>query len=231
MRIAILEDDKPTADIMTLWLQSAGHSVHHFSTGQSLISALKRDTFDLCILDWMLPDINGDEVLKWIREHLGWGIPVFFITSRDSKEDIVAGLARGADDYMVKPISAKELLARIDTVARRFKLTGAEESIVENGPYRFDLKSRILTINGEAVHLTQKEYDLAVFLFRNIGRLLSRDHILEAVWAKSAKVTTRTVDIHMSRLRKKLGLVEENGWRLSAVYHHGYRLEHSSSDD
>lgn len=231
MRIAILEDDKPTADIMTLWLKSAGHSIHHFAAGQALLSALKRDTFDLCILDWVLPDINGDQVLRWIREHIGWEMPVFFITSRDSKEDIVAGLAEGADDYMTKPVSSKELLARIEAASRRFKLGAAESAIIENGPFRFDLKARVLTVNGDSVHLTQKEYDLAVFLFKNIGRLLSRDHILEAVWAKSAKVTTRTVDIHMSRLRKKLGLVEENGWRLSAVYHHGYRLEHLTIEE
>ncbi len=231
MRIALLEDDRDTANIMTVWIESDGHHVARFESGGALTKALQRETYDLLILDWLLPDINGDEVLRWVREHVGWQMPVIFITQKDSQEDIVAGLNLGADDYMTKPVDAAELLARISAVARRYRQHPESEASLECAPFRFDLSGHTVMRDTQPLALTQKEYELALFLFRNIGRLLSRAHILESVWGRSADVTTRTVDIHVSRLRKKMGLSEESGWRLSAVYYHGYRLESVAGAD
>lgn len=213
-----------TAKLVSVWLNGAGHIVHHFSTGASLLQAVQRDSFDLLLLDWVLPDVQGDEVLQRVRANLGWALPVIFMTQKDSQEDIVRGLELGADDYMTKPVTSPELLARMNAVVRRSK-PETREQVIECGPYRLDLRARTLTRDGEPIILTQKEFDLAAFIFRNVGRLVSRGHILESVWGRNASVTTRTVDIHMSRLRRKLGLGGATGWRLSAIYNHGYRLE------
>jgi DNA-binding response OmpR family regulator len=225
MRIGLLEDDDDVARLMETWLKSAGHHVYHFARGGDCISALQRESFDLLILDWLLPDINGDEVLVWVRENVGWNVPVIFITQRDSQEDIVAALNKGADDYMTKPVGSAELLARIGALARRVRGGGEEGRILLLPPYELDFQARRIKCDGEDVTLTKKEYDLAAFLFRHAGELLSRAHILEAVWGRKADVTTRTVDIHISRLRKKLNFSDVTGWRLNAIYHHGYRLE------
>lgn len=228
MRIALLEDDEMTAKLVSVWLNGAGHAVHHFSLGASLLQAVQRDSFDILLLDWVLPDIQGDEILQKVRSTLGWTLPVIFMTQKGLQEDIVQGLELGADDYMIKPVTSSELLARMNAVMRRFK-PETRDQILECGPYHLDLRARILQRAGEPIFLTQKEFDLAAFIFRNIGQLVSRGHILEAVWGRNASVTTRTVDIHMSRLRRKLGLGSTSGWRLSAIYNHGYRLEPPSS--
>lgn len=228
MRIALLEDDEMTAKLVSVWLNGASHAVHHFSSGSSLLQAVQRDSFDLLLLDWVLPDIQGDEILQKVRSTLGWALPVIFMTQKGLQEDIVRGLELGADDYMIKPVTSSELLARINAVVRRSK-PQTREQVLDYGPYHLDLRARILQRGGEPIFLTQKEFDLAAFIFRNIGQLVSRGHILEAVWGRNASVTTRTVDIHMSRLRRKLGLGSASGWRLSAIYNHGYRLEPPSS--
>jgi DNA-binding response OmpR family regulator len=138
----------------------------------------------------------------------------------------VHALTSGADDYMVKPLGKRELLARIDALARRARPSArADEGVLEYGRLSVDFRNRLVRLDGALVAMTQKDYELAVFLLRNIGRLLSRAHILEAVWGQSADINTRTVDTHVSRIRGKLQLVPENGWSLSAVYQHGYRLE------
>ncbi len=225
MRIAILEDDSHVGQLLSLWLTEAGHSCELYLTGQDFIRAAKRESFDLMMLDWVVPDISGDKVLAWIREHIDWPIPVLFVTVRDTEEDIVEGLAKGADDYMVKPVRQKELLARVAALNRRVQAGRDEKEVMEFPPFRVDMVTRSITNAGKPVELTQKEFELAVFLFRNVGRMLSRAHLLEAVWGHGAEITTRTVDTHVSRVRTKLGLVPEHGWRLSAIYHFGYRLE------
>lgn len=228
MRIALLEDDVATAQLLTAWIQAAGHNVYHFERGKALLQALQRESFDLLLLDWLLPDIPGDEVLKQIREQRGWSVPVVFITQRDTAEDIVLGLNSGADDYITKPVRPDELLARLHAVARRFG-GDVKESAVQFSPYSFDLRSHSVSRDGKALSLTQKEFDLALFIFRHAGQLLSRAHLLENVWGRNASVTTRTVDIHLSRLRRKLSLGDGSGWRLCAVYNYGYRLESVSA--
>jgi len=225
MRIALLEDDRDQIVLLRGWLEGAGHSLHGFERGRDFLREVARESFDFFLLDWMIPDKSGTEVLAWIRANLKERVPVLFVTARDSEEDIVAVLQAGADDYMVKPLRRLELLARINAVARRVRPESREDDVTEYGEFRVDITRRSITRNGGDIELTQKDFDLAVFLFRNLGRLLSRGHIFEAVWGQSAEINTRTIDTHVSRLRTRLGLLPENGWRLGAVYQHGYRLE------
>jgi DNA-binding response OmpR family regulator len=225
VRIALLEDDAQQAKLVSLWLEAAGHACQIFEAGKTFIKTVSHDSFDLLVLDWNLPDISGDEVLAWVRQRVDWRIPVLFVTARDSEEDIVHALERGADDYMIKPIRRMELLARISALGRRVQGNGGERDIIDTGDLVFDLAGRTITRGGEPIELTGKEFELALFLIKHTGRILSRGHILESVWGRSPDLNTRTVDTHVSRIRKKLDLNPERGWRLSAIYQHGYRLE------
>ncbi|HND98853.1 response regulator transcription factor [Plasticicumulans sp.] len=225
MRVALLEDDRPQAEMMRTWLVEAGHDVQVFVQGKALVRELGRDSYDLVVLDWMLPDIDGIQVLKWIREHVDWPMPVLFVTGKDEEDDIVQALDNGADDYMVKPVKRMEMLARLKAVSRRAIAQDEGQKILEFGVYTVDLTTRAVLLNGQPIELTQKEFDLTVLLFRGAGRVLSRGHILESVWGRSPDLNTRTVDTHVSRIRNKLDLRPEHGWQLKAVYQHGYRLE------
>lgn len=225
MRVALLEDDAVEAKIIRAWLEDAGYDCQVFERGKNLIYRLCQDTFDLIILDWMLPDTDGVEVLRWIREHVDWPIPVLFVTGRDEETDIVLALNQGADDYMVKPVKRLELLARLQAISRRLLTQDDSRQVLDFGRYRLDTGSRTVFLDGKPVDLTQKEFDLVSFLFRCAGRVLSRGHILESVWGRNPNLNTRTVDTHVSRIRNKLDLKPEHGWQLKAVYQHGYRLE------
>jgi len=229
MRIALVEDDQHQAELLKIWLEAEGHDCRFFLTGQDFMKEIRRESYDLLIIDWVLPDINGDKIVVWVRENLDWPIPVLFVTQKDSEIDIIHALNIGADDYMVKPVSAAVLMARVEALARRTGAGDQETKIIENGKYRLDPKNHLVTRNDEEIPLTQKEYELTFFLFRNLGRIVSRDHLLETVWGKNPDINTRTVDTHISRVRKKLGLTPDSGLRLSAVYQHGYRLEQIQS--
>jgi DNA-binding response OmpR family regulator len=225
MRVALVEDDAHVGQLMGLWLDEADYHYQLFTSGSDFQRTATRESFDLVILDWMLPDTTGDQLLVWLREHLDWRVPVVFVTARDSEEDIVQGLSLGADDYMTKPVRRNELLARIAAVTRRVQGTAQTRGSIHMPPYDIHVDTRMVMVNGAAVELTQKEYELVLFLFRNAGRLLSRGHILESVWGQRSDLPTRTVDTHMSRIRTKLALGVDNAWRLSAIYNQGYRLE------
>jgi DNA-binding response OmpR family regulator len=231
MRIALLEDEQDQADLVCAWLKAAGHSCHVFSLGKDLVRAVQRETFDLILLDWGVPGMSGAEVLTWIRANVAEPVPVLFVTARQREEDIVHALSSGADDYMIKPLGKLELLARVDALGRRARPSlPAEDAVLEYGRLSVDCRNRRVKLDGEEVAMTQKDYELALFLLRNLGRLLSRGYILEAVWGQAVEINTRTVDTHVSRIRGKLQLTPENGWRLSAVYQHGYRLERLAAD-
>ena len=231
MRIALLEDDPCQTDLVKLWLHEAGHSCHAFDRSKDFMRTLSRDSFDLLLIDWELPDVNGDIVLEWVRVNVHENVPVLFATARDREDDIVRVLRAGADDYLVKPLRKNELLARIEALGRRSKPNTAKSETLSIEEFEVDLGRRAIRRAGNEVELTQKDFDLAVFFFRNLGNLVSRGHILETVWGRNPDLNTRTVDTHVSRLRFKLGLVPENGWRLTAVYQHGYRLEKYSLQD
>ena len=226
MRIALLEDDKDQAELVLLWLEKAGHTSSHFINSTALLKNLQRETYDLLILDWELPDMDGLEVLKQVRQNREWQIPVLFATQRGQEQNIVAALEAGADDYLVKPIRREEFLARVNAVVRRASgVFSGDGGILSFEPYEIDLNNYVVRMNGESIKLSHKEYELVVFLFWNIGHVVSRNHLLESVWGISSDVNTRTIDTHMSRIRNKLSLNPENGWRLTSIYQHGYRLE------
>lgn len=224
MRIAVLEDDLAQQELYRLWLGTAQHTCTYFGTSKSFIEALGKAAYDLLIIDWMLPDSSGELALRWIRENIGWHIPVIFITSKDSELDIVTALRSGADDYLVKPAKCLELLARIESLARRM----VPPSVQQIGVYEINQDLRQIRLHGKEVELTQKEFELACFLFQNHGKLLSRVHLLEKLWGLNADVDTRTVDTHMSRIRRKLAINPENGWQIIPVYGYGYRIERLS---
>ena len=230
MRIAIVEDDSVQGDTLAQWFRDSGADVHLFRDSREFVRMAGRESFDVALVDWMLPGMSGQEVLRWLRKDRGNDTPVLFITSRDAEEDIVEALSAGADDYLVKPVRRLELMSRVDAVLRRARPSTRTQRI-EVGPYRFDLQGKRATVNGEVAELTDKEFELAVFLFRNLGRLLSRGHMLEAVWGQTANLATRTVDTHVSRVRGKLNLRPENGFRLVATYNYGYRLEQMVEED
>lgn len=225
MRIALLEDDPEQAGLFLKWFKGAGHNCDHFDASKSFIRAVKRESYDLLVLDWMVPEMSGLEVLKWVRENVDWPIPTVFITALDAEDDIVRALESGADDYITKPAKQREMLARIGAVVRRSSPVDEDQLRIEFEPFAIDLANHMVSKHGEPVEVTQKEYELIVFLFRNLGRVLSRAHILESVWGRNPDINTRTVDTHVSRIRSKLGLNDEPSWKLSSIYQHGYRLE------
>jgi len=225
-RIAVLEDDSSQAKLVQHWITSQGHICRLFDRGGDILKAVLRDTYDLVVLDWRVPDLSGEEVLRAIRKSVREPLPVLFTTGRDREEDIVHALKSGADDYLTKPLRRMEFLARVDALLRRSRGHGREsDAPIEAGQFRIDPHGRTMHKAESLIELTQKEFEMVALLFRNVGRLLSRSYLLDTVWGISAEVSTRTVDTHASQLRNKLGLYPEEGWRLSAVYQHGYRLE------
>jgi DNA-binding response OmpR family regulator len=222
--IGLLEDDPDQAALFRLWLESHGYATRHYPQAAEFRRKLGAESVDLLLLDWNLPDESGIEVLRALRGS-GARLPVLFLTSRNEEEDIIAGLRAGADDYLAKPPKQGELLARVDALLRRVGFQGETSEDEDASPYRIEVGRRRVTLNGREIVLTEREFDLALFLFRRRGRVVSRDALLEGVWNIRGDVATRTVDTHVSRLRKKLELGGENGWRLNAVYQHGYRLE------
>lgn len=225
IRVGILEDDKDQSALLQLWLSDAGYDVAACADGPAFIRTAQSRGFDLMILDWMVPGMDGLEVLEWVRLNIQERVPVVFLTARGEEKQIVKALDAGADDYVTKPARSAELLARVGSLARRSGLTAEQPETLEIGEFVFDRKLDQVMKNGESVALTSREFKLAWFLFNNLSKILSRDYLLRHIWNINSAVNTRTVDTHISRLRSKLGLRPENGWKLSSVYHHGYRLE------
>ena len=193
-----------------------------------MLAALGSGHYDLFVVDWMLPDMQGDELIAGIRERLGWDTPILVATIRDRETDIVAGLQAGADDYLAKPVKQLEFTARIDALGRRLK--PRHQPVLKAGIYELDAEQQQARVGGSLVTLTQKELDLAWYLFNNPGKLFSRNHLLDRIWGVDADIDTRTVDTHASRLRRKLALKEINGFKLESIYGYGYRLQVVDSD-
>lgn len=222
MIFAVVEDSRSQAEVLKALLRSEGHQVEVFADGGSCLEALKSRSFDFFVIDWNLPDMGGDEVLRQVRERFGWEVPVVFCTARTDEEAASDILRMGADDYIPKPVRYMEFMARVHVLLRRRR---PRQSLLQFGSIEIDLEGRRIRLGGAEVDLTQREFELAVILLRNVGRVLSREELLAGVWAREVDVDTRTVDTHASRLRKKLGLAGESGLMLSSVYGQGYRLD------
>ena len=227
MHILLVDDNAMQREMICSWLTSGGHTFDASATQTAFLERLTQTRGDLLLIDWSLPDGSGAEILQWVRSNMGWEIPAMVLTANEDEETVVEALRAGADDYVTKKVKPKELLARIAAVTRR--VTPVALTVTRLDVYEADTVQQRLSVNQEAVPLTQKEFDLAIYLLQNPDKLLSRDHLLNSVWGLNTDVDTRTVDTHVSRLRKKLMLDGTHGWRLAPIYGYGYRLQRADA--
>ena len=225
MRVAILEDDPSQIELVSHWLQRAGHQVFGFQRGTELLPALAAESFDALMLDWNVPDLTGIDVLKQLRARPGSVIPVLFMSGRGTEEDVVRALTAGADDYLVKPVRRLELLARLDAVTRRSRRKQAQADLLQVGAFSVDVPARTILRDQSPLDITAKDFYLSVLFLSNVGRLLLRDYIWYRIWGPETGMKSRTLDTHVCRIRYKLALTPECGWQLAAVYGYGYRLD------
>ncbi|WP_251358786.1 response regulator transcription factor [Kangiella sp. TOML190] len=224
IKVLYLEDDIAQSEALKQVLKETGYDFTHCLTGTDLLKQIEENDFDLMILDWEVPDLTGVEVLEQVRSFHNWKGPILFVTQRDAEQDIVQALEKGADDYMVKPFRPTELEARLKALVRRAGLLDNDADI-ELGIFTISQKHREVLVDGKPVSLTTKEYELALLLMKNLGRLYSRRYLLKNIWGIDSDISTRTVDAHVSSLRRKLGLRASSGYQIKTVYQHGYRLE------
>ena len=215
IRILIVEDETPIANLIDWNLTDCGYQCTQVHDGLAAADRIEAESYDLILLDIMLPGADGFELMEQIRPT---GTPVIFITARAGVSDRVRGLRSGADDYLVKPFELVELIARVESVLRR---AGKVEERYEIGDVVIEPKSMLVSKSGRLVTLTHKEYELLLLFARNRNIALFRDTIYQRVWEAEFDGDSRTVDLHVQRLRKKLGWQH----RLTAIYKVGYRLE------
>lgn len=224
MKLALLDKDPVQRQAHQTLALGAGFHCVTFQSGRELMRALQRDGHDLFLVDWDLPDLSGPTLLEGIRNQIGVNPPLLLLTAPLASSDVARALATGADCVLAKPCAPDVLIAQLRAMARR-SANCDELSVETYGDYRFDLPTRTLFLRGTAPHLTPKEFTLALLLFRNLNRAVSRSYILETVWGVDPGLSTRTLDIHISKIRAKLQLRPEGGFRLNPVYGFGYRLE------
>jgi len=220
-RIALIEDDNDIAFTVRLNLEREGYNVTVFGRGQDGLAAVQRGGFDFVILDLNLPDLDGVTICRELRrDPRTQAIPIMMLTARGSERDRITGLELGADDYLTKPFSVRELVARVAAVWRRARMAPEDPSIYEDGELKIDEKSFRVYRHGTEVKLAKKEFELLLLLVRNKSSVISRERILSEVWHMSDEVETRTVDAHIRNLRKKIG-----SERISTVVGFGYRYD------
>ncbi len=215
IHILIVEDEKPISDLLKLSLTKAGYHCTCIYNGTEAANKLETDLFDLILLDVMLPGLSGFELMDYIRDI---GTPVIFITAKNALSDRVKGLRMGAEDYIVKPFEILELLARVEGVLRRH---GKLETTITMDDLTINTLSMTVTRNGAEIPLTKKEYDILLLFARNPGIVLYKSTIYERVWGGEYPDSTRTVELHIQRMKKKVGWEQ----RIKPVYAIGYRLE------
>lgn len=220
-RIAVIEDDSDIAFTLRLNLQREGYDVTTFERGQDGLLAVQHGGFDFVILDLNLPDLDGFTICRELRRDVHTqGIPIMMLTARGSEHDRVTGLELGADDYLMKPFSMRELLARVAAVWRRTRVAPEQPAVYDDGALKIDEKSFRVFRRGMEVKLARKEFELLWLLVRNKSSVISRERILSEIWHMSEDVETRTVDAHIRNLRKKIGPE-----RISTVVGFGYRYD------
>ena len=223
-RVLVVEDEESFSDALSYMLRREGYEVEIASTGPDALSAFDRNGADLVLLDLMLPGLSGTEVCRELRSRSH--VPIIMVTARDAEVDKVVGLELGADDYVTKPFSSRELVARIRAVMRR----GAEPedlitSTVEAGPVRMDVERHVVTVDGQQVAMPLKEFDLLELLLRNAGRVLTRGQLIDRVWGADYVGDTKTLDVHVKRLRAKIEPDPANPKYLVTVRGLGYKFE------
>jgi len=225
-RSVLVVDDEPTiAEVVARYLERAGYRVLIAADGEEALDAVAVERPDLVVLDLMLPRLSGLEVMRRLRARDGGGPPVVLLTAKDEESDRVSGLRLGADDYMVKPFSAAELVARVDAVLRRAERLVEPDATIELPALSIDPAARRVHARGEEIHLTQREYDLLLFLARHPGRAFSRDELMHAIWRYSFYSDTSTVTVHIRRLRTKIEDDPGDPRYLQTVRGVGYRFQ------
>lgn len=222
--VYIIEDDENIRNLVQVALNGSGYETAAFETAEEALGAFKVKKPQLAIFDLMLPGMDGMEAIRRIRANEQWkNLPVLVLTAKDKEYDKVAGLDGGADDYMTKPFSVLELLARVRSLLRRTDSEGKESSkVLDFGPIHLNTATREVKAEGKLIVLTYKEYELLTYLVENRSRVVPRDELLDKLWDWRADVETRTLDIHIKTLRQKLG--EEGGRYIKTVRSVGYRF-------
>jgi two-component system phosphate regulon response regulator PhoB len=224
-RILIVEDESDLSLLLGYNLESEGYLVENVERGDEAELRLAESAPDLVILDWMLPGVSGLEICRRLRARESTRtLPVIMVTARGEEAERVRGLSVGADDYVVKPFSPAELVARVDAVLRRTAPPASEEPPIERGPLRVEPATRRVFLDGEEVSLTQREFDLLAYLAAHPGRVYSRDQLMEAVWGETFFEDTSTVTVHIRRLRAKLGDEVDEPRFIETVWGVGYRF-------
>ncbi|OQO90943.1 response regulator transcription factor [Saccharomonospora piscinae] len=226
-RVLIVEDEESFADPLAFLLRKEGFSAAVATDGRQAIEEFDRNGADIVLLDLMLPGMSGTDVCKQLRQRSA--VPVIMVTARDSEIDKVVGLELGADDYVTKPYSARELIARVRAVLRRgVEPTGEaqqEQPVLSGGPVRMDVERHVVTVGGEDVSLPLKEFDLLEYLLRNVGRVLTRNQLIDRVWGADYVGDTKTLDVHVKRLRSKIEPDPGAPRHLVTVRGLGYKFE------
>lgn len=224
-RILVVEDEETLAEAISFLLSKEGFEVEIAETGPAAIAAFEKSGADLILLDLMLPGLSGTEVCRQIRAKSS--VPIIMLTAKDSEIDKVVGLEIGADDYVTKPYSSRELIARIRAVLRRGELADSDlvEGVLSAGPIRLDSDRHVISVNGEAIALPLKEFELLEFMMRNSGRVLTRMQLIDRVWGSDYVGDTKTLDVHIKRLRAKVEKDPANPELIQTVRGMGYKLE------
>jgi two-component system response regulator RegX3 len=227
-RILVVEDEESLSEAIAFLLSKEGFEVEIAATGPSAIEKFELNGADLILLDLMLPGLSGTEVCRQIRAKSS--VPIIMLTAKDSEIDKVVGLELGADDYVTKPYSSRELIARIRAVLRRGDLSDSatEVGVLSVGPVRLDIDRHIITVNGLPVSLPLKEFELLEFLMRNAGRVLTRIQLIDRVWGSDYVGDTKTLDVHIKRLRAKIEKDPANPEFIQTVRGMGYKMERSN---
>jgi two-component system response regulator RegX3 len=224
-RILVVEDEETLAEAISFLLSKEGFDVAVAATGPEAIDSFDKSGADLILLDLMLPGLSGTEVCRQIRTRSS--VPIIMLTAKDSEIDKVVGLELGADDYVTKPYSSRELIARIRAVLRRGEIqdSAGDEATLEVGPVRMDTDRHIITVNGEVVAIPLKEFELLEYLMRNAGRVLTRIQLIDRVWGSDYVGDTKTLDVHIKRLRAKIEKDPANPEFIQTVRGMGYKME------
>jgi two-component system, OmpR family, response regulator RegX3 len=225
-RVLIVEDEESFADPLAFLLRKEGFTAAVANTGQQALAEFDRNGADIVLLDLMLPGMSGTDVCKALRQRST--VPVIMVTARDSEIDKVVGLEIGADDYVTKPYSARELIARVRAVLRRGGEAGDGEllpQVLAAGPVRMDVERHVVTVDGGEIPLPLKEFDLLEYLLRNVGRVLTRGQLIDRVWGADYVGDTKTLDVHVKRLRSKIEPDPASPRHLVTVRGLGYKFE------
>lgn len=222
-RIMVVEDEESFSDALSFMLRKEGFAVSVATTGPDALAQFEREPADLVLLDLMLPGMSGTDVCRTIRARSR--VPIIMVTAKDSEIDKVLGLELGADDYVTKPFSSRELVARIRAVLRRNVDDVDEDPVVEAGPVRIDPDRHQVLVNGQVVAMPLKEFDLLEYLVRNSGRVLTRGQLIDRIWGSDYVGDTKTLDVHVKRLRAKVEADPAHPVHLLTVRGLGYKFE------